>query len=426
MSLQGTFNTSVQAMLSQSQMMQNISTNIANTNTTGYKLQDPHFATLLNHTTPSGTGRPKSFFTVNTFDYRQVDKQGTIATTNRTFDLAINGRGFIVTNTLMDGSGEFQYTRDGALFGKALDLGTDTDEDGQNDQGTLLTTAAGNFVFGWQADEAGNISESQDLKSLVPVTYSNNSVFPSKTTTEIKFQGNLSANATDRLNTSLPFVDQEGNSRSLTMGFTHSITGEWTLDMSAVNTANQPVDVIFDPPTLTFDGTGNLVTPTDGLINVEIGDSVGPQSLTIDIKKLSQFADGNKLSVENVDHDGYQEGRLLNTYFNSHGMLIGSYSNGELRNLFKLPIATFAADGNLEAKSGSTFIERPEAGAMKLNSLGSPTGTTHIVTGALEASNVDLADQFSKMIVTQRAYSSAAKCLSTADEMTQAARDLKR
>lgn len=87
----------------------------------------------------------------------------------------------------------------------------------------------------------------------------------------------------------------------------------------------------------TFDGTGNRVTPSDGLINVEIGDSVGPQSLTIDIKKLTQFADGNKLSLENLDQDGYQVGCLLNTYSNSHGMLIGSYSNGELRNLFKLP-----------------------------------------------------------------------------------------
>ena len=160
----------------------------------------------------------------------------------------------------------------------------------------------------WKADENGNVSETNDLATLQPVVYGDNSIFPSKTTTEIKLQANLSANATDRLNVGLPFVDQEGNSRSLTMGFTRTNTGsgEWTLDMTAKDAANQPVDVIFDPPTLTFDGTGNLTFPTDGLINV------------------------------------------------------------------------------------------------------------------------DLADQFSKMIITQRAYSSAAKVLSTADEMTMVARDLKR
>ena len=98
MSLQGIFNTSVQAMLSQSQAMSNISSNIANVNTTAYKLQDTHFATLLNHIQLTDN----KFFTVNTFDFRQVDKQGAITTTNRTFDLALNGRGFIVTNTEED------------------------------------------------------------------------------------------------------------------------------------------------------------------------------------------------------------------------------------------------------------------------------------------------------------------------------------
>ena len=107
-------------------------------------------------------------------------------------------------------------------------------------------------------------------------------------------------------------------------------------------------------------------------------------------------------------------------------MLVGSYTNGEVKNLYKLSVATFNAENKLEAKSGNTFVQTNEAGAMQLNGLGTPTGTTHFVTGALEQSNVDLADQFSKMIVTQRAYSSAAKVLTTADEMTQAARDLKR
>ena len=106
-------------------------------------------------------------------------------------------------------------------------------------------------------------------------------------------------------------------------------------------------------------------------------------------------------------------------------MLIGSYSNGELRNLYKLPVAMFRADGNLEAKSGNYFEQTKEAGDMLLTGIGLATGS-HFVTGALESSNVDLTDQFSKMIVTQRAYSSAAKVLTTADEMAQAARDLKR
>lgn len=194
MSLQGTFNTAVQAMQSQTQSLNNISMNIANVNTTAYKAQDTHFQTLLNHVLPSD----KRFFTVNTFDHRQVDKQGILATTGRTFDLAINGRGLMVTNSILDGTGTWRYTRDGALFGEAVDLGTDSDGDGQNDQGTLLKTAGGAFVYGWAADADGNITETNSLGSLTPVMFGNNSIFPSKATTVASLQANLSAASSGR------------------------------------------------------------------------------------------------------------------------------------------------------------------------------------------------------------------------------------
>ncbi|MSO73284.1 MAG: flagellar hook-basal body complex protein, partial [Rhodospirillaceae bacterium] len=359
-------------------------------------------------------------------DYRQVDKQGTLATTNRALDLAINGRGFVVTNIAQDGSGIWQYTRDGALFAKAVDLGTDSDSDGQNDQGTLLITSNGSYVYGWAADPDGNILETNSLGSLTPVLYGNNAVFPSKATTTINLQANISASDIGRQNVGLPFVDQEGNSRSLSIGFNAGLRGLWTLDMSCVDLSNQPVDVVFDPADIEFDGSGKLIVPADGLLNVTVSDAVGPQSFVVDLSKVTQFSDNNQLTVVTTDQDGYIAGRLHSAYFNGTGTLVGSYTNGELKNLFKLPVATFAADNNLEAKSGNIFVQTAEAGDLKLNSLGSPTSTTQFVVGALEQSNVDLTDQFSKMIVTQRAYSSAAKVLTTADEMTQAARDLKR
>ena len=81
---------------------------------------------------------------------------------------------------------------------------------------------------------------------------------------------------------------------------------------------------------------------------------------------------------------------------------------------------------SLEAVQGNFFKADPQAGQLELRSLGSVSGIAQIVVGALEQSNVNLADQFTKMIVTQRAYSSSATVLRTADEMTQQARDLKR
>ena len=157
--------------------MSNISTNIANVATTGHKLQNTHFQTLLNHVTLGHGNGPQSFFSVQTRDTRQVDKQGFLQTTNRTLDLAINGRGFMVTNTATDGSGIWQYTRDGALEGESTRPATDSYKDGKLDQATLLTKVSGAYLYGWQADANGNFIEDDDLTKLVPISINSNEIF---------------------------------------------------------------------------------------------------------------------------------------------------------------------------------------------------------------------------------------------------------
>lgn len=419
--IQGTFNTAVQGMQAQSQHMANISTNIANVQTTGYKAQGTHFATLLNHVDPLS----RRYMSVNTYDFRQVEKQGVISTTNRSFDVALNGRGFLITNGSLDGTGESLYTRDGAFYGQAVDLGVDSDGDGQNDQGTYLTTSSGRYIYGWAADANGVISEANDPTSLTPILFNNNSVFPSSPTTSIQLQANLSAATEGRQSVGLPFIDANGASRTLGVGFTADIAQAWTLDMSSFGVDNSDVPVSFSPPTITFNSLGGIADPPDGLVSVVVHDPTGDQALTLDLSDMSQLADNGRLTVQNIEQDGYITGRLQNTYFDGTGTLIGSYSNGETRNLYKLALAHFAAENNLEVRNGNMFERTQAAGELMINGIGQ-FDRTQLVVGALENSNVDLADQFSKMIVTQRAYSSNATVLRTADEMTMAARDLKR
>ncbi|MGE3476698.1 MAG: flagellar hook protein FlgE [Rhodospirillaceae bacterium] len=419
---QGIFNTAVQAMNAQSQHMSNISTNIANVNTTAYKAQGSHFATLLNHVDPLS----RSYFSVNTYDFRQVDRQGAIATTNRTFDVALNGRGFFITNQNTQGLGEYQFTRDGAFFGESVDLGVDSDGNGQNDQGVLLKTSTGGYVYGWAADANGVVSPANDITTLQPIMFNNNSIFESSATTNIQLQANLSAANTGRQSVGLPFVDATGASRTLGVGFTANLDSSWTLDMEAIGVDTSKIPVDFFPPTIAFDGKGGIVDPSDGKIEATIHDPAGDQTVTVDLKKLTQLADNGTLTVQNIQQDGYIMGRLNNTYFDNTGMLIGSYSNGQMRNLYQLATARFTAENNLEAKSGNLFERTVAAGDMEISAIGSQMGRTQLVIGALEHSNVDLADQFSKLIVTQRAYTSSATVLRTADEMTMAARDLKR
>jgi flagellar hook protein FlgE len=420
--LQGIFNTAVQSLQAQSQHMSNISTNIANVNTTGFKAQGTHFASLLSHKTPLS----RSYFSVDTFDYRQVEKQGAIATTNRSFDVALNGRGLFVTNALSDGTGEFQFTRDGSFFGRAVDLGVDTDDNGENDQGTLLVTANGNYVYGWAADADGAVEEFDDISSLTPILFNNNSVFEATATTTIALQANLSAALSGRQTVGLPYVDVTGASRTLGVGFTANIDHSWTVDMESIGADNTIVPVSFSVPSITFNGIGGIADPPGGLMEVTVHDNAGDHTMALDLSRLSQLADTGSLTVQNIEQDGYIVGRLDNTYFDRTGMLIGSYSNGQTRNLYKLATARFVAENNLEARSGNMFERTQAAGALMIGGISSQMGRTELIVGALENSNVDLADQFSKMIITQRAYSSSATVLRTADEMTMAARDLKR
>ncbi|MCB2107428.1 MAG: flagellar hook-basal body complex protein [Rhodobacteraceae bacterium] len=423
MTLKATFNTAVQGMNAQSQHLSNISTNIANVNTNAYKVQRTSFQTLLNHVTPVSQN---SFFTAQTVDTREVDRQGIITTTNRVLDLAIDGRGFFVTNTNSDGTGEWRYTRDGALLGQSVELTTDTDANNQTDQGALLVSGSGGYVFGWAADENGNFVTENNLNALVPISINSDSVFPSRATTSIALQANVSAEPSGRQSVGLPFIDANGVSRTLTLGFNATTSATWTLDASSEDTNFQPVPVSITPPTVEFSPTGRLAQPSNGQLAVTINDATGPQVVTVDISGVTQFSDNGALTVHNITQDGYIEGRLIQTYFDSTGTLYGSYSNQGRRALFKLPIATFAAPNSLEAKSGNTFTRTPEAGELKLNNLNSNPNVAEVIVGSLETSNVDLADQFTKMIVTQRAYSSSATVLRTADEMTQQARDLKR
>lgn len=422
MSLNGTFSTATMALNAQAQHLSNISTNIANVQTNAYKEQETNFQTLLNHV----TGTNKSFFAVDTVDTRQVDKQGLILSTQRQLDLAIDGRGLFVTNTQPDGTGDWQFTRDGGFFGNAQEFDTDSDGDGQNDQGAVLTTLAGNTVFGWAANPDGTFDEENDITALQPVTINSNQIFPSRPTSLIELQANVSAEDTGRQNVGLPFIDVNGDSRTLTIGFTASTDNSYTLDASSILGANQPITATIEPATVDFTGFGTLASPEGGLFTITVNDPTGPQVITLDLSQVSQFQSTGNIEVLNLDQNGIQEGRLRSTFFDNDGTLFGSFSNAGLVPLFKLPVATFPAPNKLEAINGNFFKADVAAGEMELRAMGNSNSIAQVVVGALEQSNVDLADQFTKMIVTQRAYSSSATVLRTADEMTQQARDLKR
>ncbi|MBI2235357.1 MAG: flagellar hook-basal body complex protein [Magnetospirillum sp.] len=184
---------------------------------------------------------------------------------------------------------------------------------------------------------------------------------------------------------------------------------------------------------IVFDGAGQIVSPTDMTFTVDwtvspAGTVLAPGSNTVevDMTKLTQFSDPTKkVFIKSVEQDGYGSGQLDNLEFLGTGELVGHFTNGNARTLYVVPVATFVAPNSLESVSGTMFRYTAEAGEVSVAEIADQGSGASMVANSLEASTVELEDEFTRMIITQKAYSSNATVFKTADEMTTTARDLK-
>ncbi|CAA7615495.1 flagellar hook-basal body complex protein [Magnetospirillum sp. SS-4] len=158
----------------------------------------------------------------------------------------------------------------------------------------------------------------------------------------------------------------------------------------------------------------------------EAAAAAGSNTITFKTDKITQFSAEapDKIGIKVIDQDGYASGVMDSASFISTGELIGHFSNGRTRTLAMVPVASFVAADQLDAISGTLFRRTERAGDMEVASIASQGSGAQIVASAVETSNVDLADEFTRMIITQKAYSMNATVFRTADEMTSTARDL--
>lgn len=194
--------------------------------------------------------------------------------------------------------------------------------------------------------------------------------------------------------------------------------GWWSLRV--VNTAT---GMTIDSGYMNFNSNGSLnaLPDADGnkeivLNNINWGNGSEFQNLDISIANFTQFA--GEYNVIFSDQNGAELGLRTGVEIDRDGIVIARFSNGQTANIYKLPISTFTNPNGLSEASGNVFSETSESGSFNLRQAGQ--GGSGLIEGAtLESSNVDLADEFSKMIITQRAYSAGTKVISTADEMTE-------
>lgn len=232
-------------------------------------------------------------------------------------------------------------------------------------------------------------------------------------------------------------VDSLGQTHNITLAFLKDpAANAWNVEAygaaAELEAADHP-DGLLASGQVTFNGDGtlasNTLTPnfpggaaagdpiginwldTDGADNSSIALDLGTIG---DADGLSQFdADFN---VASTSQNGSAFGELTAVSIDEQGHVIASYSNGRTQRIYRLPVATFANPSALDPRSGNVYARTDASGTANLREAGAG-GAGKIASSALETANVDLADEFTKMIVTQRAYSANARVISTTDEM---------
>jgi flagellar hook protein FlgE len=187
-------------------------------------------------------------------------------------------------------------------------------------------------------------------------------------------------------------------------------------------TADNAIATTTTATVLTFSEHGEITTPASVPLTLNFAGGT-TAAITLDVTDMTQYA-GNFMPI-NYSRNGYAACNMEGFRFDENGVISGTFEDGTTRVLYKVPLAVFSNPNDLEEKNGNVFAPTSESGNPQIVAAGI-SGAGDFMPNSRELSNVDIAEEFSMMIMTQNAYNSSAQVFKTIDEMTAVARDLKR
>lgn len=442
MAIYGAFASPIAGMLAQSNAFGAISQNITNMNTGGYKAANTRFSTVL----ASTFGQNKDIGGVLPLNKNYIEQQGRVISTNNPLDLAINGKGMFVLNTEVDGSGETIYTRDGGFSTKRNGTTTKTVsyDDGTSQTYTVdkgyLVDKNGYYVQAWEPDATGQFTTSSSLTSIRIDDDAFDSEAAATTSTFIAANLPAESDTGDEHVTRASAYTDDGTLKTFELVWTRqSTTQTWNMHVRSDLDGDSTVDSASTTPasssavTLSFGSDGHL--PADSSETIAITYTDGKTlSFDLDINDVTSL--GSSFQYFRFDKDGRGPGTLSSFHFDDAGQIVGNFTNGVERALYKLPLATFVNADGLEVRQGNLFSESVTSGEAVLRQVKDPavvvTGANQekheyatFIPSSHELSNTNLEQEFSLMIITQQAYNSSATVFKTLDEMTKTASELK-
>jgi flagellar hook protein FlgE len=439
MSIYTALRAGVSGLTANSSALAVISDNIANVNTVGYKRSGVDFSALVNAQNANTTYNAGG---VLPLVRQQVSLQGSLEQSRSTTDLAISGDGFFIVST----SNQQLSNGGSVLFSRAGSFTIDADG--------YMVNAQGLFLQGWPVGADGSITSSPtSLSAIEPVNISGVGGL-AEPTENVSLNANLNSGQTDyagaqgvydvgdlatgtitpHFESSLEIYDSLGAPRTIAFGFLKTGPNTWRVE--AYSRPNSNVTggagtggvlaagiINFNSDgtvaTVAGHGTASTVQDIDASFTIDWAATTGAadQDIVVDLPTgMTQFA--NSFGVTSVTADGVPPGDLVGLVLEGDGFLTAQFSNGRARALYQIPLATFLNPNGLKADVGGAFRTTLESGLYNINA-SNAGGAGRIVSGALEASNVDLASEFTNLITTQRAYSASSKIITTADEMLE-------
>ena len=404
------FSNALSGLQANSEAINVVSGNLANENTFGYKANTVSFEELVSSIGGASDANLTGASVVPSST--QTFSQGSITTTGKPYDAAIQGSGFFVVQSPQ---GQQAFTRAGNFT---------LSKTGQ------LLTQSGENVEGWNGVN-GVVNTNAPLTNIVvPVA----GLQAPTTTTE--FSLNLNLNSVAAVGTAgatfsspIQVVDSQGQQHTLTVTYTETAAGSWNYNVtipSADLTGGVGASTSVATGSLTFDANGNLLTPAAGApIAVPItglADGAADMPLTWNLydangnPQITQYdsASTNLASSQN----GTQAGQLTGISIGANGQLTAAYSNGDNVAVAQLAVGSILNPQSMQDLGSNTF------GVTSLSAIpaiGVPgTGSRGTVTGgALESSTVDIATEFTNLLIYERGYQANSKVITTEDQVVQ-------
>ena len=438
MSLFSAINTAISGLTAQSTAFGNISEDVSNSQTTGFKRVDTSFEDYL---TTSTAVQNEPGAVVARPDYVN-NVQGAITQTDNPLGMAIAGQGFFAVSQATGQVNNAPTFNPQQFYTRAGDFT-------MNSTGYLVN-GAGQYLNGWTVDPTTNVV---NQNALVPIQV-NQSTYNPVASTNVTISANLPATPTagtatgsSPLSSQITVYDALGTAHTVTLNWTQTAANNWSVqvnvpDSTTGSTDAGSADVQFgslsgnpvpegtigqvatsttDPGSVTSAG---YVAGQPAMLNFTTNFGSGNQTIQLNLGNyggttgVTQYA-GSAYSLLGLTQNGVPPGSFSGVTTQANGDVVVNYNNGQSRTIAKIPVITFNDPNALQGQNGQAFTATTASGT-PLAEAASTNGAGNLVTGSVESSNVDIAKEFSNLIVAQQAYGANSKVVMTAGQMLQA------